>query len=197
MSDLKPGDYVTDNQGRVVLTAKYLLNRGYCCESGCRNCPYGFGDQRFQIRPVAAHETFDLRHRILRPHQPPEKCQYEGDEVPGAVHFAALQANDQKQVGIVSAAPERSELFPYPHQFRMRGMAVEPDLRRSRLATRLVAAIEIVMAQRKVIVLWFNAREVAFPFYESLGYSYASPMFEIEGIGPHKVMYKVFETQGI
>jgi hypothetical protein len=26
----------------MVLTAKYLLNRGYCCESGCRHCPYGF-----------------------------------------------------------------------------------------------------------------------------------------------------------
>lgn len=26
----------------MVLTAKYLFKRGYCCESGCRHCPYGF-----------------------------------------------------------------------------------------------------------------------------------------------------------
>jgi uncharacterized protein DUF5522 len=26
----------------IVFTAKYLLKRGYCCESGCRHCPYGF-----------------------------------------------------------------------------------------------------------------------------------------------------------
>ena len=25
----------------VVFTAAYLLRRGYCCESGCRHCPYG------------------------------------------------------------------------------------------------------------------------------------------------------------
>ena len=25
----------------VVLTAAYLLRRGYCCGSGCRHCPYG------------------------------------------------------------------------------------------------------------------------------------------------------------
>ncbi|HEX7955946.1 MAG TPA: DUF5522 domain-containing protein [Pyrinomonadaceae bacterium] len=25
----------------VVFTARYLLRRGYCCESGCRHCPYG------------------------------------------------------------------------------------------------------------------------------------------------------------
>jgi hypothetical protein len=25
----------------IVFTANYLLRRGYCCESGCRHCPYG------------------------------------------------------------------------------------------------------------------------------------------------------------
>jgi len=34
-------DYYTEN-GFVVFTAHYLRNRGYCCESGCRHCPYGF-----------------------------------------------------------------------------------------------------------------------------------------------------------
>lgn len=28
--------------GLMVLTAKYLLDRGYCCKNGCRHCPYGF-----------------------------------------------------------------------------------------------------------------------------------------------------------
>jgi hypothetical protein len=27
-------------EGLVVLTAKYLSERGYCCGSGCRHCPY-------------------------------------------------------------------------------------------------------------------------------------------------------------
>jgi hypothetical protein len=26
--------------GLMVLTAHYLLKRGYCCENVCRNCPY-------------------------------------------------------------------------------------------------------------------------------------------------------------
>jgi hypothetical protein len=25
-----------------VFTETYLRERGYCCESGCRHCPYGF-----------------------------------------------------------------------------------------------------------------------------------------------------------
>ena len=27
----------------VVFTARYHLRRGYCCESGCRHCPYRDG----------------------------------------------------------------------------------------------------------------------------------------------------------
>lgn len=32
-------DYIMEN-GKFVLTAKFLLERGFCCENGCRNCPY-------------------------------------------------------------------------------------------------------------------------------------------------------------
>jgi hypothetical protein len=37
-------DYYLEN-GLFVFTAKYLRERGYCCESGCRHCPYGYGKQ--------------------------------------------------------------------------------------------------------------------------------------------------------
>ena len=33
-------DYYLD-QGLMVLTARLHLRRGYCCEQGCRHCPYG------------------------------------------------------------------------------------------------------------------------------------------------------------
>jgi hypothetical protein len=31
--------YYLEN-GKVVFTPKYHLERGYCCGSGCRHCPY-------------------------------------------------------------------------------------------------------------------------------------------------------------
>ena len=27
--------------GLMVLTRRYLANRGFCCENRCRHCPYG------------------------------------------------------------------------------------------------------------------------------------------------------------
>ena len=34
-------DYYIDKNGLLVFTAKYLLERGFCCGNGCRHCPYG------------------------------------------------------------------------------------------------------------------------------------------------------------
>jgi len=34
-------DYYAEN-GLIVFTRTYHLRRGYCCQSGCRHCPYGF-----------------------------------------------------------------------------------------------------------------------------------------------------------
>lgn len=34
-----PEDFYMEN-GFVVFTAAYHLRRGYCCNSGCRHCPY-------------------------------------------------------------------------------------------------------------------------------------------------------------
>lgn len=34
--------YYIDEKGNLVFTEKYHLKRGYCCENGCRHCPYGF-----------------------------------------------------------------------------------------------------------------------------------------------------------
>lgn len=33
-------DFYFDETGLMVLTRDYLIERGYCCGNGCRNCPY-------------------------------------------------------------------------------------------------------------------------------------------------------------
>ena len=39
-TELQEGiDYYLED-GLFVFTAAFLLRRGYCCESGCRHCPY-------------------------------------------------------------------------------------------------------------------------------------------------------------
>ncbi len=39
-------DYYFNDDGLMVFTEHYLTKRGYCCESGCKNCPYGFAEKQ-------------------------------------------------------------------------------------------------------------------------------------------------------
>lgn len=36
-------DYYLTPEGYIVFTERYHLKRGYCCQSGCRHCPWNFG----------------------------------------------------------------------------------------------------------------------------------------------------------
>jgi hypothetical protein len=40
MKQLTEGIDYTVEDGKIVFTKTFLLNRGYCCNSKCRNCPY-------------------------------------------------------------------------------------------------------------------------------------------------------------
>jgi 2-iminoacetate synthase ThiH len=33
-------DYYFSPEGYIVFTEKYHLKRGYCCNSGCKHCPF-------------------------------------------------------------------------------------------------------------------------------------------------------------
>jgi hypothetical protein len=35
-------DYYFNEAGLMVMTEKYLLDRGFCCGNGCRHCPYDY-----------------------------------------------------------------------------------------------------------------------------------------------------------
>jgi hypothetical protein len=43
-------DFYLSEEGYKVFTEKYHLKRGYCCESGCRHCPFGFNTSKKRHR---------------------------------------------------------------------------------------------------------------------------------------------------
>ncbi|MCB0400533.1 MAG: hypothetical protein KDD41_00465 [Flavobacteriales bacterium] len=42
-------DFYYTPEDYKVFTEKYLLKRGYCCQNGCRHCPYGFDKSKGRI----------------------------------------------------------------------------------------------------------------------------------------------------
>jgi hypothetical protein len=41
-NEMKEGIHFYMESGYMVFTESYHMQRGYCCKSGCRHCPYGF-----------------------------------------------------------------------------------------------------------------------------------------------------------
>jgi len=50
--NLEPEDYYTTEEGFIIFTEKHHIKRGYCCQSGCKHCPYGFDKKTGTIRKV-------------------------------------------------------------------------------------------------------------------------------------------------
>ena len=48
MQNLREGVHYYLENGFVVFTEVFLLERGFCCHSGCRHCPY---DEDGEPRP--------------------------------------------------------------------------------------------------------------------------------------------------
>lgn len=137
-----------------------------------------------EIRQIPKELTYDLRSRVLRPGMPLEASFYPADPV--AVHFAVLE--DGVPVSVVTAHPENHPLFTAERQWRIRGMATEPGRRGEGFGRMVLNALLEWGRSQGFAVFWCNARERAIPFYERAGFLIESELFEIPGIGPHKVL---------
>lgn len=52
-------DFYYDQNDNIVLTAKYHLDKGYCCGQGCRHCPYDYEAVPEPRRTLAIKERND------------------------------------------------------------------------------------------------------------------------------------------
>lgn len=137
-----------------------------------------------EVRPISTEETIELRSRVLRPNQPRAACFYERDAV--AMHFGAFAGGHL--VSIVTAHPEEHPLFSARGQWRIRGMATDFGEQGKGYGGAVLRALLAWGKEKGIPLFWCNARERAIPFYERHGFTVESELFEIEGIGPHKVM---------
>ena len=141
------------------------------------------------IQLISKEQTWDLRSRILRPGQPLDNCKFGGDLAPQTFHVGALDENER----VIACGTFHEEIFsefPGKLAYRLRGMATEPDLRGRGLGKRILMFSQRELLKRQCDILWFNAREKAFPFYLKQGFIFIGDMFDLPGIGLHKVMYK-------
>lgn len=143
------------------------------------------------VRFISAEQAMDLRMRILRPLHPREACEYAEDNLPTTFHLGIFSEN--KVICNGTFMQQGHKEFPAAKlPYRLRGMAADAKLQRSGLGRKIILAAEEELLKRGCDLLWFNARLSAEGFYEKLGYISTEEIFDIAGVGAHKVMYKNF-----
>lgn len=138
------------------------------------------------IEFITAEQTIDLRHQVLRSHQPRSACHYPGDELAQSFHVGAVL---QGQIRcIASFFPEATSYCPETQVYRLRGMATDLAFRGQGLGTQVLKKGCQQALKLGASKVWCNARVSALGFYLPLGFVKVSEEFEVEGIGPHFVL---------
>jgi GNAT superfamily N-acetyltransferase len=145
-------------------------------------------------RSITAAETRALRQSVLRPHQAADALVYPGDEADDTLHLGAFA--EDRLVGVASVYREAMPDAPPFEAWRVRGMAVLPDWRRSGVGRELLGRALQHAHGRGGAVVWCNARSAAVPFYRAAGFEPRGEEFELPDIGPHQLMWRKLEETG-
>ena len=127
-------------------------------------------------------QYYDLRYRVLRQpwKQPRGSERNEGDET--GEHFALYE--NEKLMAIARLDVQSKETA------QVRFMAVESSIQRKGYGKKVMLAIENQCIENGFSEIILHAREIAIPFYESLGYKLIEKSHLLFGEIQHLLMKK-------
>ncbi|MFL6239168.1 MAG: GNAT family N-acetyltransferase [Actinomycetes bacterium] len=146
------------------------------------------------IERVDAATIRPLRRAILRPTRPPEASVYDQDDDASTAHFAAYDES-RRLIGCVTVFPEPVD--DEPRAWRLRGMAVEADLRGSGVGAALLATAVDAVKAAGAPLLWCESREAAQGFYEKYGFVASGDLFDVPVAGPHRHMWLKLDSRSL
>jgi GNAT superfamily N-acetyltransferase len=141
---------------------------------------------KFKI--ISSQQTYPVRHPILRPGKPLIACSFEGDDLPETQHIGLYDRDNL--IGVVSLFSRLNEQFQHKIQLQLRGMAILENYQKLGYGAALIQESERIAKSKKAELIWFNARQIAVPFYERMGYNVGGNEFSIGDIGIHYLMYR-------
>jgi predicted GNAT family N-acyltransferase len=138
----------------------------------------------WQVRFAAINEILPLRQAVIIAGTDRDSPYFDGDDRPETRHVGVFDGG--KCIGCATFL--RSAWRGEP-AYRARGMATRPDLRGRGIGRAMLRFAEREL-RTEADVIWCNAREGAARFYEKLGWTIVSNLFEIDGVGPHYTMVR-------
>lgn len=134
----------------------------------------------FSIRSVPVEDVLPLRQALLLDGDP-GASRFRGDNDDSTLHLAVYRS--EQIVAVASVCREARPGDTDTASWRIRGVAVEPELQRFGFG-RLLIKLCVEHAQRQNGRLaWCTARESARAFYETLGFISPIPPFTLPAKG--------------
>lgn len=153
-----------------------------------------------RVEIVDPSRTFELRHRVLRPGRPLHET-IEGVMPLASVTFGLTEDDDPRILATATVYPEDPPSTCTPllalaeghRPWRLRAVATEERRRREGLGALVLDAVIDHITEDAPALLWCNARLGAAAFYTDAGFSSTGPVFTVEHLGDHVVMYRALE----
>jgi len=140
-----------------------------------------------QVSITSVEEIRPLRLKVLRPGCDKTSVIYSCDSDNTCFHVAAK--NKKKVIGIATFYKCQHKEIKGVNTFRLRGMATDTDNQQKGIGKKVLKYAFKELIKKKVDILWCNARLIAVPFYEKIGFKIHGDIFEIKNIGAHYDMY--------
>ncbi|MCI1752659.1 MAG: GNAT family N-acetyltransferase [Flavobacteriales bacterium] len=140
-----------------------------------------------RVRYIKAAETYPLRQQLLRPLQPIDEMDWYGDNADTSFHVGAEVG--EELICVASFMLERCEQVLGWRQYRLRGMATQPDQQGSGAGKAVLKFGLDHLRGLKADLVWCNAREKVVGFYGGMGFQAQGELFMVDGIGMHQLMY--------
>ena len=149
-----------------------------------------------EIKRITAADTHDIRHVMLQPGRPREDCDFSDDSILGTFHLGAFW--EGRHVGITTVYHKDNETvfaavpeIQRDKMYQLRGMATLPEYQGRGIGRALLEEACRSVRELHGELLWINARTVAVPFYEVNSFTLLGDEFEIPGIGPNYLMWRM------
>ncbi|MFA5300694.1 MAG: GNAT family N-acetyltransferase [Lutibacter sp.] len=139
-----------------------------------------------QIRNISAQDTFPIRLEVLRKNIP-LPYEFNGDFDKDTIHLGAFK--NGKLIAVSSYMNASNHNFK-GNQYQLRGMATLTEYQGFGAGKLMLEKIFLILIEKKIDVLWCNARLVAVDFYKKQGFQTFGERFKISYIGEHYVMFK-------
>ncbi|MCW2611872.1 MAG: hypothetical protein QOC93_3522 [Actinomycetota bacterium] len=146
--------------------------------------------ERIRVEQIPAEASFQLRHRVLRPHQQSSIVLFPGDDDPETGTYAAFGPKDEL-FGVATVLWEPCPWRPEVEEaWRLRGMATREGRRGLGIGGAVLSAAMDHVARADGVLLWCNARTAARRFYERAGFVPHGEPWEEPELGEHIAMWR-------